>query len=63
MRKTRRLPIALISVICKVLTVKVYEYAFGQADIGAGSATAMVLFLILLVFMAVYFRVIMREEE
>jgi ABC-type sugar transport system permease subunit len=39
----------------------VYEYAFGQFNIGAGSAAAMVLFGILLVFMVVYFRWIMRE--
>jgi multiple sugar transport system permease protein len=45
----------------KVMTIKVYEYAFGQFNIGAGSAAAMVLFGILLVFMVVYFRWIMRE--
>jgi len=45
----------------KVMTIKVYEYAFGQFDIGAGSATAMVLFAILLLFMTVYFRWIMKE--
>ena len=45
----------------KVMTIKVYEYAFGQFNIGAGSAVAMVLFGILLVFMVVYFRWIMRE--
>jgi multiple sugar transport system permease protein len=45
----------------KVLTIKVYEYAFGQFNIGAGSAVAMVLFFILLVFMVVYFRWIMKE--
>jgi multiple sugar transport system permease protein len=47
----------------KVLTIKVYDYAFGQFNIGAGSAVAMVLFLILLAFMVVYFRWLMREEE
>jgi multiple sugar transport system permease protein len=47
----------------KVLTIKVYDYAFGQFDIGAGSAVAMVLFSILLVFMVVYFRWMMREGE
>jgi multiple sugar transport system permease protein len=45
----------------KVMTIKVYEYAFGQFNIGAGSAAAMVLFGILLVFMVVYSRWIMRE--
>ena len=47
----------------KVLTIRVYEYAFGQGDIGAGSATAMVLFFILLLFMVVYFGWMIREEE
>lgn len=47
----------------KVLTIKVYDYAFGQFDIGAGSAVAMVLFSILLVFMVFYFKWMMREEE
>lgn len=47
----------------KVLTIKVYEYAFGQFNIGAGSAVAMVLFVILLIFMVVYFRWIMKEER
>ena len=45
----------------KVMTIKVYEYAFGQLNIGAGSAVAMVLFGVLLIFMVVYFRWIMRE--
>ena len=45
----------------KVMTIKVYEYAFGQFNIGAGSAVAMVLFGILLIFMVVYFRWIMKE--
>jgi multiple sugar transport system permease protein len=40
----------------KVLTIKVYDYAFGEFDIGAGSAVAMVLFGILAVFLIVYFR-------
>ena len=47
----------------KVLTIKVYEYAFGQFNIGAGSAVAMVLFIILLLFMVVYFRWIVQEER
>lgn len=47
----------------KVLTIKVYDYAFGQFDIGAGSAVAMVLFSILLVFMVFYFKWMMREGE
>ena len=39
----------------KVLTIKVYDYAFGEFDIGAGSAVAMVLFGILSVFLIIYF--------
>lgn len=45
----------------KVLTIKVYDYAFGAFDIGASSAVAMVLFGVLLVFLIVYFRWIVRE--
>ena len=45
----------------KVMTVKVYDYAFGEFNIGAGSALAMVLFGILSVFLFVYFRWIMKE--
>jgi multiple sugar transport system permease protein len=45
----------------KVMTIKVYEYAFGQFNLGAGSAAAMVLFGILLIFMLVYFRWVMKE--
>ncbi|MBW1771317.1 MAG: sugar ABC transporter permease [Deltaproteobacteria bacterium] len=40
----------------KVLTIKVYEYAFGEFNIGAGSATAMVLFGFLSVFLFFYLR-------
>ena len=39
----------------KVLTIKVYDYAFGEFDIGAGSAVAIVLFGILAVFLIIYF--------
>jgi multiple sugar transport system permease protein len=46
----------------KVMTIKVYEYAFGQFNIGAGSAVAMVLFGVLLIFMVVYFRWVVRES-
>jgi multiple sugar transport system permease protein len=46
----------------KVMTIKVYDYAFGEFDIGAGSALAMVLFGILSVFLFVYFRWIVRER-
>lgn len=47
----------------KVMTLKVYDYAFGEFNIGAGSAVAMVLFGILFIFVLVYFRWIMKGEE
>ncbi len=40
----------------KTLTVQVYDQAFALADIGAGAAVAVVLFVILALFMVVYFR-------
>jgi multiple sugar transport system permease protein len=46
----------------KVLTIKVYDYAFGEFDIGASSAVAMVLFAILSVFLFIYFRWMLKEE-
>lgn len=47
----------------KVMTVKVYDYAFGEFNIGAGSALAMVLFGILSVFIFIYFRGMVREGK
>ena len=46
----------------KVLTIKVYDYAFGEFNIGASSAVAMVLFGILSVFLIIYFRWMLKEE-
>ncbi len=46
----------------KVLTIAVYNYAFGEFDIGASSAAAMVLFGILSAFLMVYFRWLAKEE-
>jgi multiple sugar transport system permease protein len=46
----------------KVLTIRVYDYAFGEFNIGASSAVAMVLFGVLSVFLIIYFRWIVREE-
>ncbi len=40
----------------RVLTLEVYEYAFGAADIGAACAVAMILFGVLAAFIAVYLR-------
>jgi multiple sugar transport system permease protein len=45
----------------KVLTIKVYEYAFGEFNIGASSAVAMVLFGVLSIFLLIYFRWIAKE--
>jgi multiple sugar transport system permease protein len=46
----------------KVLTMKVYDYAFGEFNIGASSAVAIVLFGILSVFLIIYFRWMLKEE-
>jgi multiple sugar transport system permease protein len=46
----------------KVMTIKVYDYAFGEFNIGAGSALAMVLFGILSGFLFIYFRWILKEN-
>ncbi len=40
----------------KTLTVQVYDQAFALADLGAGAAVAVVLFVILATFMVLYFR-------
>ncbi len=40
----------------KVLTIKVYDYAFGEFNIGASSAVAMILFGVLSVFVLIHFR-------
>ena len=45
----------------KVMTIKVYDYAFGEFNIGASSAVAMVLFAILSLFLFIYFRWIVKE--
>ncbi len=40
----------------ETLPVQVYDNAFGRSDIGAGAATAVVLFFILAIFLVIYFR-------
>ena len=45
----------------KVMTIKVYNYAFGEFNIGASSAAAMILFGILAFFLFIYFRWIVKE--
>jgi multiple sugar transport system permease protein len=47
----------------KVLPVLTYEFSFRLFDFGRGAATAMILLVILLIFMAIYISVIMRNVE
>lgn len=47
----------------EVMTVRIYDYAFGAFDIGAGSAAAMILFGILTVFLFIYLRWILHGRE
>lgn len=45
------------------LPVLIYDEAFARSDIGAGSAVAMILFLVLLVFMFIYYRFAPETER
>lgn len=47
----------------RTLPITVYDNAFGRGDIGAGAATAVVLFLFLAVFLIIYFRFVVKEED
>ncbi len=47
----------------KVLPILTYEFSFRLFDFGRGAATAMILLAILLIFMLVYVRVVMRNVE
>lgn len=47
----------------KVLPVLTYEFSFRLYDFGRGAATAMILLVILLIFMAFYVSIIMRNIE
>ena len=47
----------------KTLPVEVYDNAFGRGDIGAGAATAVLLFLMLGVFMLIYFRLLKEVDN
>jgi multiple sugar transport system permease protein len=47
----------------KVLPVLTYEFSFKLFDFGRGAATAMILLVILLIFMALYIGVVMRNVE
>ncbi|RKX80186.1 MAG: sugar ABC transporter permease [Spirochaetes bacterium] len=46
----------------KTLPISVYDNAFGRADIGAGAATAVLLFLFLAVFLILYFHYSPEEQ-
>lgn len=47
----------------KVLSIKVYDYAFGEFDLGASSAVAMILFFVLALFLMIYFLWMVQEDE
>jgi multiple sugar transport system permease protein len=47
----------------KVLPVLTYEFSFKLFDFGRGAATAMVLLVVLVVFMALYIGIVMRNVE
>lgn len=47
----------------RVLTIKVYQLLMGEWDVGAAAALAIVLFLSMAIFLAVYFKWIMQESE
>jgi multiple sugar transport system permease protein len=47
----------------KVLPVLTYEFSFKLFDFGRGAATAMILLIILVVFMALYIGIVMRNVE
>ncbi len=47
----------------RTLPIQVYDNAFGRGDIGAGAATAVILFAMLAVFLVFYFRFVAREED
>lgn len=47
----------------KVLPVLTYEFSFRLRDFGTGAATSMILFIILVVFMALYVGTVMRKVE
>ena len=47
----------------KTLPIQVYDNAFGRADIGAGAATAVVLFAVLAFFLGIYFKTVKEDEQ
>jgi multiple sugar transport system permease protein len=47
----------------KVLPILTYEFSFKLFDFGRGAATAMILLIILVIFMAFYIGIVMRNVE
>ncbi len=47
----------------KVLPVLTYEYSFRLFDFGRGAANAMLLLVILVIFMVIYIRVVMKQTD
>lgn len=47
----------------EVITVRVYNYLFGEARVGAAAALSLVLAVILIGFLVLYFRFVATEEE
>ncbi|TVR06483.1 MAG: sugar ABC transporter permease [Spirochaetaceae bacterium] len=47
----------------RTLPIQVYDNAFGRGNIGAGSATAVILFVFLAVFMLIYFRAVREVAD
>jgi multiple sugar transport system permease protein len=47
----------------KVLPVLTYEFSFQTLNFGKGAATAMILLVILLIFLAAYIGIVMRRVE
>lgn len=45
----------------KTLPIQIYDQAFGLANLGTGTAVAVILFGVLLLFMVIYFRVVPEE--
>ncbi|MFQ5794601.1 MAG: carbohydrate ABC transporter permease [Candidatus Bipolaricaulia bacterium] len=46
----------------EVLPVKLYDFAFGEFDVGAGAAVSVFLFLLLAVLLIFYFKWVLRER-
>ena len=46
----------------RTLTVNVYEQGFALANLGAGSAAAVITFVVLALFMVLYFTFMPKEE-